>query len=215
MNTPLPHDDLFSDPTVPAAHAAPRDRPVRQSKSLRQWLSQWPLVAAALMLVLGIVAHALQAGTVSKPGNKQHDGFFAPANDLAAALENARMTERQGVAVLFEMEGCGECAKLRATTFKDNGLRQAFERNFVTVSLLADYPLPVRDFDGQDTLQTEFAQSQHIFALPTLVFYDLDGIPVARQIGSAGDVPDWIRLAHYVIAKGYEELPFTHWRPDQ
>lgn len=191
---------------IPACPAAPRI----DAAGARAQPRLWSAVTIAILLALCIVAGSLQAGT---PTGKQHDGFFPPSADLAAALEQARSSGRQGVAVLFEMEGCGECAKLRATTFRDSGLRKAYERDFVTASLMADQPLPLRDFDDQATQQAEFARSERVFALPTLVFYDLDGLPVARQLGSAGDAAQWIRLARYVREKAYEDTPFSHWRP--
>lgn len=46
----------------------------------------------------------------------------------------------------------------------------------------------------------------------SLVFYDLDGLPVARQPGSAGGAAQWIRLARYVREKAYEDT-LSHWRP--
>ncbi len=201
-----PRRELFSDPTVPCPHA-PRPR-LGQARALR-WIASLTVV----LLVLCVVTGTLQAGNPTPVSSKHQDGFFPPTADLAAALEQARVSGHKGVAVLFEMEGCGECAKLRATTFKDSRLRETYEGSFVTVSLMADQPLPLLGFDRQPTPQTEFARAERVFALPTLVFYDLDGLPVARQLGSAGDAAQWIRLARYVRDKGYEEAPFSHWRP--
>lgn len=172
------------------------------------------------VLLLGVLAGALQAaGPVVKQApatrnvNKDHGGFFPPVADLAQALEQAHRSGRKGVAVLYEMEGCSQCALLRATTLKDQTLRKWYAANFVTASLLADHPLPLVDFDRQKTDQSTFARRERIDALPTLVFYDLDSLPVARQQGSVGEVADWLRLGRYVVEKGYEEAPFAHWRP--
>jgi thioredoxin-related protein len=200
-----PRHEPFADATVPEPHASGlRHGPVRALP--------WTAILAIALLVLCVIADTLQAGNPAPVFSKHQDGFFPPTADLAAALEQARTSGRKGVAVLFEMEGCGECAKLRATTFKDSRLREAYEGNFVTVSLMADQPLPLRNFDRQPTQQTDFSRAERVFALPTLVFYDLDGLPVARQLGSAGDTAQWIRLARYVSTKGYEDAPFSHWQ---
>ncbi|THF65311.1 thioredoxin family protein [Pseudothauera rhizosphaerae] len=206
---PQTHREVFADPTVPDAADAPPQRPPRTVP--------WFVLALAGLFLLGVAASALQAagqsGAAAPAAVKDHGGFFPPRDDLVRALDEARRSGRKGVAVLFEMEGCGECAKLRATTFKDGTLRKWYGEHFVTASLLADHPLPLVDFDGQATEQTEFARRERVFALPTLVFYDLDGLPVTRQLGSAGEVADWLRLGRYVAEQGYEDAPFSHWQP--
>lgn len=215
--------EIFLDPTVPEPSASAPDAPAGDEGHPQARRLPWFILALAGLFLVSVAASTLQASSGTQAaGNpaaapaaqqKDYDGFFLPGDNLASALEEARRSGRRGVAVLFEMEGCGECAKLRATTFKDAKLRVSYNEQFVTLSLLADHPLPLVDFDGKATEQTEFAQRERVFALPTLVFYDLDTLPVARQVGSAGEVADWVRLARYVAEKGYDEAPFSHWQP--
>lgn len=143
------------------------------------------------------------------------EGLFRPSTNLSAALAQAKRDGKAGVVVLYEMNGCGDCKKLRATTLQDPALQALYDANFVTVSVMADEPTPIVDFDGEATTQMQLAGVQRVFALPTVVFHDLDGLPVARQMGSALPLADWLRLAEYVKAEGYEDLPFSAWQPGQ
>jgi thioredoxin-related protein len=188
-------------PEAPAAFRAERETLLRRAL----WLG---LAGAFALLVALFADNGARAA-----GGPRHDGFFAPTADLRAALERARAKGKHAVAVLYEMNGCGECAKLRASTLTEPALRDAYLRDFVAVALMADEPGALVDFDGAATTQSTFARRERVFALPTVVFYDLDGLPVARQIGSALPAAEWLRLGHYVRAAGYEEAPFSAWQP--
>jgi thioredoxin-related protein len=141
------------------------------------------------------------------------DDYFIPSADLAATLEQARQSGKAGVVVLYEMDGCGECARLRADTLNAPPLRDYFRQHFVTVSLHADTDLPVRRFAGTPTTAAGLADSERVVALPTVVLYDLDGAPVAREVGRTGTQGHWLRLGRYLVERGYEEAPFAAWQP--
>lgn len=226
MSSPKPPRNTFADPTVPEL---PPERPelipgeplplppgLQAGRETLLGRGLWiGLVGVALLLAFLLFgesgAHA--GGSAPATAAKAHgDGFFPGTADLSAALAEARKQGRKGVAVLYEMNGCGECAKLRATTLQDAALRQDFRRSFVAVSLMADEPGALTNFEGQATTLAGFARDERVFALPTLVFYDLDGLPVARQTGSALSVAEWRQLTRYVAEAGYEEAPFPVWQ---
>ena len=218
--------NTFADPTVPELPQAraelipgeplPLPPGVQAGRETLLGRGLWiGLVGVALLLAFLLFgesgAHA--GGSAPATATKAHgDGFFPGTADLSAALAEARKQGRKGVAVLYEMNGCGECAKLRATTLQDAGLRQDFRRSFVAVSLMADEPGALTNFEGQATTLSGFARDERVFALPALVFYDLDGLPVARQTGSALSIAGWRQLTRYVAEAGYEEAPFPVWQ---
>lgn len=203
MKTFLRNTHFLEKAIVPAP-PDPYDEEEKERYVTRQlW---WALIglalfALALLFGWGGAQAAVTAATAAP--------LFSPTADLGNALERARLEGRSGVAVLYEMDGCGECARLKATTLKDETLRRELGAHFVAVSLRADEPRALRDFDGRATTQAAFANEQRVFALPTLVFYDLDGTPVARQPGARWPVSEWLRLARYVRDAGYEQAPFA------
>ncbi len=171
-----------------------------------------PLIGsvAALAMTAFIICAAFRAD--ARSAAPQPDAFFAPTADLSAALRQARDSGKSGVVILYEMEGCGECRKLHATTLQNERLRALYRGAFVTVAIRADEPAPLTGFDGEATTQLEFAAQQGIVALPTVVFHDIDALPVIRQSGSALPLPEWLLLGEYVRTAGYDALPFPLWR---
>jgi len=169
------------------------------------------LGAIALLFLLSFAGFAHDhAHAPAAP--KHRDGIFPLSNDLRAALEQARREGKHAVAVLFEMNGCSVCAKLRATALRDARLRGDYAQHFVTVALMSDDTGVLIDFAGRTTTPFDFAQHERVIATPTVIFYDLDGLPVARQAGLL-PVEQWQRLSRYVREAGYEEAPFSAWRP--
>jgi len=193
---------FLDDGTTPAL-PEDWDQATRERYVLRQLI--WALVGLGLFLL----ATVWFDGRASAAADEPTAALFAPRSDLAAALDEARRSGRTGVAVLFEMDGCGECARLKAGPFSDPAVRSAYRDAFVPLALHADAPLPMRDFDGREVRQDAFATRERVFALPTLVFYDLDGLPVTRQVGSALPAADWVRLAAYVRERRFETAPFA------
>ncbi|MBI2311163.1 MAG: thioredoxin fold domain-containing protein [Betaproteobacteria bacterium] len=189
--------------------------PQEELEAGREQLLRRILIVSLIGLLL--FALALFSGRfdaqAGEPRGKPADGFFPAAADLQSALAQAKRSGKAGVAVLFEASGCAECARLRATTLTDAGLRRYYRRHFVALSLLADEPTALRDFEGWITTQAGFARAERVMATPTLVFYDLEGVPVARQVGSALPTEEWLRLGRYVREAGYEQAPFSGWRP--
>lgn len=200
-------DPIPGEPLPPADFSAERETLLGRAL----WIS-----LVGILLLLGALFADGSSGkaNAAPPATGAHgDGFFAASADLGQALARARREGKRGVAVLYEMNGCSDCARLRATTFTDPGLRSAYRRDFVAVSVMADEPTPLTGLDGKRSTQAQFAAEQRVYALPTLVFYDLDGLPVARHVGSTLAVADWLRLARYVREAGYEEAPFSTWQP--
>lgn len=199
--------------SIPGEPLPPADFTAEREGLLARGL--WIGLIGTLLLIAALFAHdsVSAAETRSATAAKHHDGFFPATANLDDALARARSENKRGVAVLYEMNGCSDCARLRATIFKDAGLRRDYQRNFIVASVMADEPTALRDFDGKPTTQAEFAHAQRVYALPTVVFYDLDGIPVARQVGNTLALADWLRLGRYVREAGYEEAPFSAWKP--
>ncbi|MCK7574923.1 MAG: thioredoxin fold domain-containing protein [Chromatiales bacterium] len=185
------------------------------------------LVLMGLMVMIGLILPPLftfalaNAASVHGSGHTPassaipvaQDPFFPAGEDLAEALAQATREGRSGVAVLFEMNDCGQCARLRAGPLSDPRVRDVYRRHFVTLGLHADTPQPLRAFDRAETTSADFALGQRVVALPTVVLYDLNGLPVARRSGGKTDADTLIRLARYVTEKGYESAPFAARQP--
>ena len=75
-----------------------------------------------IVMVLGLSFLALVA-----PVGARSDAFFSavPAS-LQSALAQARRDGKEGVLILFEMDGCGECRKFKETVLRDPAVQDYY-----------------------------------------------------------------------------------------
>ncbi len=157
-----------------------------------------------IVMVLGLSFLALVA-----PVRAGSDAFFGAAPDnLKSALGQATQTGKQGVLVLFELQGCGECRKIKDTVLNDPAVQDFYRRHFLSVSLDLTGSAPLVDFKGNTLKQIEFALANRVQAAPTFIFYDAAGEPVARFAGPVKDAGEFMQLGRYVAEAAYENAPF-------
>ncbi len=157
-----------------------------------------------IVVVLGLSFLALVA-----PAGAGSDAFFDAAPDsLKSALARATQTGKQGVLVLFELQGCGECRKVKDTVLSDPAVRDFYRRHFLSVSLDLTGAAPLVDFKGNTLKQIEFALANRVQAAPTFIFYDAAGEPVTRFAGPVKDAGEFLQLGRYVVEAAYENAPF-------
>jgi thioredoxin-related protein len=52
-------------------------------------------------------------------------------------------------------------------------------------------------------------------ATPVIMFFDLDGKPVARYTGATADVDEFMWLGQYVADGIYKDMPFTRYKRER
>ncbi|HEX5674127.1 MAG TPA: hypothetical protein VFX83_02060, partial [Azonexus sp.] len=57
-----------------------------------------------------------------------------------------------------------------------------------------------------------FAFAQRVRATPVLMFFDLDGKPVARHTGPTKDKAEFLLLGRYVAEGAYATQPFVKYK---
>jgi len=163
--------------------------------------------AARLLLLLLLAVLSLLAGAASAGGT-----YFGPAPaDLRAALEQANAQGKSGVALLFELQDCSSCVELKRTALPAPRVRRAYGPNFSTFVLGLDSFEGIKDFQGRITTAPEFAQASRVVGTPTIVIYDLQGIPVARLAGMPQGSAEVAALARYAKEGAYENEPFARY----
>lgn len=162
------------------------------------------LLFGLIVVVLGLSFLALVA-----PAGAGRDAFFGAAPDnLKSVLARATQTGKRGVLVLFELQGCGECRKIKDTVLNDPAVRDFYRRHFLSVSLDLTSSAPLVDFRGNTSKQIEFALANRVQVAPTFIFFDADGEPVTRFAGPVKDAGEFLQLGRYVAEAAYENAPF-------
>lgn len=161
-----------------------------------------------LLLLLAFLSLPALA-EVRSPG----EHFFQPKlGDLKDDLAGARAEGKVGILLMFEMDDCPFCERMKQTVLNQSQVQDYFRKHFVI------YPMDTRgdaamvDFKGKDTTEKAFALEQRARATPTFIFYDLDGNVMARYTGATQTVDEFILLGRYVVEGAHKTMPFSAYK---
>ncbi|MGQ9685510.1 MAG: thioredoxin family protein [Thiobacillaceae bacterium] len=139
--------------------------------------------------------------------------FFQPKlGDLHGDLDIARQEGKLGVLLMFEMDDCPFCHRMKATVLNRADVQDYFRRHFLIYSIDTKGDVPITDFQGRDTTEKAFALAQRARATPVFVFYDLAGQPITRYTGATQTADEFLLLGRYVVEGAYKTMPFNVYR---
>ncbi len=165
-----------------------------------------------LALMVLVSASAMAADKPRDPG--QHffnDSFW----DFTEELENAREAGKQGILVMFEMDECPFCHRMKTTVLNQPDVQDYFREHFLIFPVDIEGDVEVVDFKGKTTKMKDFAFKQYrVRATPVFAFYDLDGkyIKRARFTGATRDKDEFLLLGRYVVEGAYKKQSFTRYK---
>ncbi|MFA5081676.1 MAG: thioredoxin family protein [Hydrogenophilaceae bacterium] len=139
-----------------------------------------------------------------------NENFFQPKlGDLKEDLAAARAEGKNGILLMFEMDDCPFCDRMKRTVLNQSQVQDYFRQHFII------YPMDTRgdaamvDFKGKDTNEKSFALEQRARATPTFIFYDLDGNEMARFTGATQTVDEFMLLGRFVVGGIYKDMKFN------
>lgn len=169
------------------------------------------LLGLALMLLL-VCATSLSAAT-RDPGQYFFDTTFG---DFAEELENAREAGKKGILLMFEMDECPFCHRMKTTVLNQPQVQDYFKQHFMIFPVDIEGDVEVHDFAGQVMPQKDFAlKSFRVRATPVFAFFDLDGNLVARFTGATGDATEFMWLGEYVVQERYKDSTFQAYKRER
>jgi thioredoxin-related protein len=161
------------------------------------------------LLLLGLICTTPALAEVRDP--TVH--FFQPMlGDLRGDLAIARQEGKRGVLLMFEMDDCPFCQRMKATVLNRADVQDYFRRHFLIYSIDTKGDVPITDFQGRDTTEKAFAAAQRARATPVFVFYDLEGQPITRYTGATQTADEFLLLGRYVVEGAYKSMPFNVYR---
>lgn len=166
----------------------------------------WTRISLATL----VLACAL-LGTPPAAADEPQRFFDATLGDYRAELITAREQKKTGVLLVFEMEGCPFCRRMRETVFSRKDVQDYFRRHFLvfTVDVLGD--VSVQDFRGREMREKDFARETAVRSTPTFVFVDPSGEVVTRYSGATRTPAEFLALGQFVVDGAYRSQSFEQY----
>jgi thioredoxin-related protein len=167
------------------------------------------LFAISLLMASMLPAQALQ---LRDPESHFFDETFG---DLQEELATAKEQGKKAILIMFEMEECPFCRRMKAKVLNRDDIQDYFREHFLILSMDVEGDLEITDFQGNATTQKEFALKQYrVRATPVFQFVDLDGKPIkkARYTGATSDAAEFMLLGKYVVDERYKETSFVRYK---
>ena len=150
---------------------------------------------------------------------RETSSFFDESlNDLQEELENAKAENKKGILLMFEMDECPFCARMKKTVLNRGNVQDYFRENFRILTVDIEGDLELTDFEGKDTTQKEFSLKQfRVRATPVFQFVDLNGKPLknGRLTGATKDANEFMQLGKYIVEGKNEKMPFIKYKREQ
>ncbi|MBK6743227.1 MAG: thioredoxin fold domain-containing protein [Hydrogenophilales bacterium] len=136
--------------------------------------------------------------------------FFQPKlGDLQGDLAAAKQEGKQGILLMFEMDDCPFCHRMKQTVLSQSEVQDYFRGHFIVYAMDTKGDTPMVDFKGKDTTEKAFALEQRARATPTFVFYDLEGNAITRYTGPTQTPAEFLLLGRYVVEGHHKSGPFS------
>jgi len=135
--------------------------------------------------------------------------FMSKMGDFKEELASAKADGKQGVLIMFEMDDCPFCARMKANILNQSAVQDYYRQHFLIYPVDVKGDTSMLDFKGKETTEKAFALEQRARATPVFIFFDLDGNVVTRYTGATQSVEEFLLLGRYVVEGAYKTAPFN------
>jgi len=142
-----------------------------------------------LMCMFGVNAYADDPESISLPKEEiKPTPFELPSwfkssfLDLPTEIKDATKANKK-VLIFAHQENCPFCAKFISTTFKDDSIKEFMLKHFEVIELDVNGEREMTASNHQTLKEKKFAREIKIFATPTLLFLNSEGIITKRYSG--------------------------------
>lgn len=138
--------------------------------------------------------------------------FNQSLGDFKGELEAAKKEGKKGILIMFELDDCPFCHRMKQTVLNQSEVQDYYRSNFLVFAVDAVGANPMVDFKGKQTTEKDYANEYRVRATPVFIFFNLEGTQVMRFTGAAKDVNEFLQLGRYVAEGAYKSMPFEKYR---
>ncbi|TNF34308.1 MAG: thioredoxin [Gammaproteobacteria bacterium] len=136
--------------------------------------------------------------------------------DFSEELNTARDQGKQAIFIMFEMDECPFCHRMKTTILNQPDVIEYYRKNFLTFHVDIEGDVEITDFDGTPTTQKDFSFKKHrVRATPVLAFFDLQGERIVRYTGATSSKEEFMLLGEFVASGKYKEMNFIKYKREK
>ncbi|HXV10232.1 MAG TPA: thioredoxin family protein [Burkholderiales bacterium] len=168
------------------------------------------LAAGRRFLLIALLALATPSAPLAAEGRDPYQHFFASGtDDFRAELADAKRGGKKALFVMFEQDGCPGCLYMKEHVLNRPDVQKFYRDHFINFSINIYGSVPFDDFAGRKVTEKTFAQATNIKGTPTLIFYDLEGQEIVRQLGAIRSAEEFILFGEFVATGAYRSRKFA------
>ncbi len=152
---------------------------------------------------------------VASPRDPEQYFFDQSFGDFSEELQTAREQGKKGILIMFEMDECPFCHRMKTTVLNRPEVQDFYKKNFLIFSVDIEGDIEITDFKGQPTTMKDFAFKQfRVRATPVFQFFDLQGNPIkrGRYTGATKDAGEFMLLGKYIVEQKYRDTSFSRYK---
>lgn len=159
--------------------------------------------------LLLLFAAAFSSPALAETRDAQESFFDIKMGDFKGELANARKEGKKGILIMFTLEDCPFCHRMKHSVLNQSEVQDYFHQHFLIFEVDIRGNVPMTDFSGKQTTEKDFGTERRIYGTPVFDFYDLNGKLMTRFPGTAKDTSEFMALGRYVVGDAYKTMPFT------
>ncbi len=157
----------------------------------------------------------LSVGVSASPRDAEQYFFDQSFGDFTEELQTAREQGKKGILIMFEMDECPFCHRMKTTVLNQPEVQNYYKKHFLIFSVDIEGGIEITDFKGRPTTMKDFAFKQlRVRATPVFQFFDLQGEPIkgGRYTGATKDSKEFMLLGKYIVEQEYLTTSFTRYK---
>lgn len=139
--------------------------------------------------------------------------FDQTLGNFQEELQLAKDEGKTGVLVMFEMDECPFCHRMKTRVLNQPEVQDYFKQHFLIIAVDIEGDVEITDFKGAAMKEKDFAFKEHkVRATPVFGFFDLEGNMVTRFTGATNDAQEFLWLGEFVVDQHYRTTNFTRYK---
>jgi len=164
-----------------------------------------------ILLLVSLLCLYVLAGAATRDPTSYF--FDQTLGDFREELQTAREEGKKGILIMFEMDECPFCRRMKATVLNQVEVQDYFKANFLIFPVDIEGDVMITDFQGNTVAEKDFAFKQYrVRATPVFAFFDLDGNLVTRYTGATSDAREFLWLGEFVAEGHYRQTNFSRYK---